>query len=105
MPKVDETTIIQFNLKWFIGMIVSLLMAFSGFYYTVQKPSNEGIKSHMDELMAQEHKYQDLKFEKLDDMNTTLTHLQTTVDALKKRNDDLDALRNRVASTNTGGEL
>lgn len=105
MPKIDETTIIQFNLKWFIGIIVSILMSFAGFYYTVQKPSNEGIKTHMDELMINERKYQELKFEKLDDMNTTLNDLQTTVDALKKRNDDLDALRNRVANNNTSGEL
>ena len=89
--KVVESTVIQFNLKWFIGIIFSLLTAFSGFYYTVQKPNNDSTKGHMDELMVKEREYQDLKFEKLDEMSTKLNDVDLKVDALTRR--ELDELR------------
>lgn len=103
MSKLDENTIIQFNLKWFIGIIFSLITAFSGFYYVIQKPNNDTIKIHMDEIMLRERDYQNLRFEKLDDMSQKISDLEGKIDALSKRNDDLNSLRNRI--DNTGATL
>jgi len=94
MGKIDESTVIQFNLKWFIGIVFSLLTAFTGFYYAVQKPNNDSVKGHMDELMVKEREYQELKFEKLDEMSTQLNDVQGKVDAITKR--ELDELRAQV---------
>ena len=100
--KVDEGTIIQFNLKWFIGIIFSLLKAFTGFYYTVQKPNNDSVKSHMEDLMDKEREYQDLKFEKLDGMSDKLDNVDLKVDALTRR--ELDELR-AESGENTGASF
>ena len=108
MPKkVDESTVIQFNLKWFISIIVAIVSFFVTFYFTVQKPNNDEVKDHMTELMTREREYQDLKFQKLDDLNQTVTDLQDIVDALKKRNDDLIDLREELAirDIETGASL
>jgi hypothetical protein len=94
MAKIDENTVIQFNLKWFIGIIIALLTSFASFYYTVQKPNNDSIKDHMDELMVKEREYQELKFEKLDEVATKLNDVENKVDALQRR--ELDELRNSV---------
>jgi len=106
-PKtINEATIIQFNLKWFIGSLLSLLLSFGGFYFGFVRADTKAIIEHVDDKLADERRFQELKFEKLDDMNTAIGDLKVTVDALKKRNDDLDALRTRIAdNTDTSGEL
>lgn len=103
MAKVDEGTVIQFNLKWFIGIIVTVISFFVTFYFTVQKPNNESIKELVQQRFEDQQKYQDLKFEKLDEMSTKIGDLQLKVDALSRRNDDLNRLRNSI--DNTGATL
>jgi len=103
MPKkVDESTVIQFNLKWFITIIGSIIISFGSFYFGVQKPNNDSIKDYMKELMEGERKYQDLRFEKLDEMQITIDGLKKSVEDLSKRDDDLNRLKER---SNTGGSL
>lgn len=102
MPNINDNTIIQFNLKWFLGIVFSLLTAFIGFYFTIQKPNNDSVKGHMDQLMLKEREYQNVKFEKLDEMNGKIDDLQLKVDALNRRNDDLNELRGR---NDTGASL
>jgi hypothetical protein len=102
MPKIDESTVIQFNLKWFLGIIVALLTSFGSFYYTVQKPNNDSIKAHMDELMIKEREYQELKFEKLDELSSKVNDINGKVDALQRR--ELDELRSQV-DDNTGASF
>jgi len=103
MPKkVDESTVIQFNLKWFITIIGSIIISFGSFYFGVQKPNNDSIKDYMKELMEGERKYQDLRFEKLDEMQITIDGLKKSIEDLSKRDDDLNRLKER---SNTGGSL
>ena len=104
--KLNDSTIIQFNLKWFISIIVAIVAFFMTFYFTVQKPDNDSVKERMEELMAKEREYQDLKYEKMDELRLSVDDLTQQVEALNKRNRDLDILRARVdETTNTSGEL
>jgi len=94
MGKIDETTVIQFNLKWFIGIIVTVISFFVTFYFTVQKPNNDGVKEFVQQRFDDQQKYQELKFEKLDEMSTKLSDVEGKVDALQRR--ELNELRNQV---------
>ena len=96
---LNETTVIQFNLKWFIGSLISLLISFGGFYFGIIKPDNDSIKTVVEQRFNDNEKYQELKFEKLDDMNQKLDDLELKVDALNRRNTDLDALRTQTQNT------
>ena len=103
MGKVDETTVIQFNLKWFIGIVISLVTSFGGFYFGVIKPDNNSIKDVVEQRFEDQQKYQELKFEKLDEMNQKLDGLELKVDALSRRNTDLNDLRSN--NNNTGASF
>lgn len=103
MGKIDEVTVIQFNLKWFIGIIISLVTSFGGFYFGVIKPDSESIKGFVEQRFVDNEKYQEIKFEKLDEMNQKLSDLESKVDALNSRNTDLNELRNN--NNNTGASL
>jgi len=103
MGKIDESTVIQFNLKWFIGIIVTIVSFFVTFYFTVQKPNNDGVMNFVEQRFQDQEKYQELKFEKLDEMNSKLTDMERNIDALKRRSDDLFELRSTI--DNTGGQL
>ena len=94
MAKVDEGTVIQFNLKWFIGIIVTVISFFVTFYFTVQKPNNESIKELVEQRFQDQQRYQDLKFEKLDEVSTKLNDVENKVDALQRR--ELNELRNSI---------
>lgn len=98
MAKVDETTVIQFNLKWFIGIIISVIGFFVTFYFAVQKPNNDSIKDFVEQRFEDQQKYQDLRFQKLDDMATKLNDMDQKVDALSQR--ELNDLRSRNEDTN-----
>ena len=94
MAKIDETTVIQFNLKWFIGIIISLAVSFASFYFGFIKPDNKAIVDTVEQRFDNQDKYQKLKFEKLDEMNTKLGDVEQKVDALQRR--ELDELRAQV---------
>lgn len=102
MGKVDEGTVIQFNLKWFIGIIITVIGFFVTFYFTVQKPNNDSVKEFVQQRFDDQQKYHDLKFEKIDEVTTKLDDVEKKVDALQRR--ELDELKNSV-SDDTGASF
>jgi hypothetical protein len=96
---LNETTVIQFNLKWFIGSLISLLISLGGFYFTIVKPDNDSIKNVVEQRFTDNEKFQNLKFEKLDEMNQKLGDLELKIDALNRRNTDLNELRTNNNNT------
>jgi hypothetical protein len=98
---ITKETKIEFTLGWFIGTVFSVisftLTVFMGFYFTVQKPSNDSIKEQMNTQFELRKEYLEEKFEHIDNtisgFSSGLSNLNTQVGELSKQ-------QNNVASAN-----
>lgn len=88
MP-INKDTKIEFSLGMLLTTIGSVLSIFIGFYFMVQKPSNDSIKEMMNENFKLREKFLEDRFknidEKLTGFSSGITNLNTQVGELSKR--------------------
>lgn len=100
LTSITENTQIVINIKYFIGIIISILGITYGFYDNVVEPKFEKIEQQYERMISDQKEQNRIFYDKLSDINSAISVLNANINALNKNYTNIQEQTNGTFDSN-----
>ena len=100
LTSITENTQIVINIKYFIGIIISILGITYGFYDNVVEPKFEKIEQQYERMISDQKEQNRIFYDKLSDINSAISVLNANINTLNKNYTNIQEQTNGTFDSN-----